>query len=48
MNPYLWEESKQENISKKDVGSCNKSKERICAKKGKDISIVKRRERGGM
>ena len=25
--------------------SCNKSKEKICAKKEKDISIVKRREK---
>ena len=25
--------------------SCNRNEERVCTKKGKDISIVKRRER---
>jgi len=27
------------------VGSCNRDKEEVCAKKGKSVSIVKERER---
>jgi len=30
------------------MGSCNRYKERICAKEGKDISVIERRERKGV
>jgi len=30
------------------MGLCNLYKEGLCAKKGKDVSAIKRRERGGV
>ena len=37
MDPYLWKESKWENADKEVVRLYNRSKERVYAKKGKDI-----------
>jgi len=48
MDPYLLEENKWENANKKVVELYNKSEERVCAKKRKGISIVKRRKKRGM
>ena len=45
MAPYLWKESKWENANKEVVESCDRGKERVCAKKGEDVSIIKERER---
>ena len=42
MNPYLQKESKQENTNKEDVRSCDRCEERVYAKEGKSVSIVKR------
>ena len=38
----------KENADKEDIGLCHRSQRRICSKKGKDIPIVKNRERGGI
>jgi len=48
VNSYLWKESKWEDINEKDVGSCDRSKGRVCTEKKKDIPIVKGRKRRGM
>ena len=45
---YLCKESNLENANKEGMGSCDWSEERICAKEGKDVSVVKRRERRDM
>ena len=44
INPYFWKESKWENTNKEVVELYNRGKGRVCAKKGEDISVVKRRE----
>jgi len=33
---------------KKTLGLCNRAKEKICAKKEKDVSVVERRKRRSM
>ena len=45
VNLYLWEKSKWKNTNKEDVGSYDRYKGRVCAKKGEGAPIVKRRER---
>ena len=42
MDLYLWKESKWEDANEEAMRSCNRSKGRVCTKKGKGISIVKR------
>ena len=41
---YFQKESKWKNANKKGIELCNKGEERICAKTGKYISAVKRKE----
>ena len=48
MDPYFWKKSKWENADKEVVRLYNRSKERVYAKKGKDIFIVKGREKRSM
>ena len=45
MDPYLQEENEWEDANKKDVKLYNKCEERVCAKKEKSISIVKKRKK---
>ena len=45
MDPCLWGKNKWKNANKKDIESCNRYKERVYDKKGKGISVVKRRLR---
>ena len=47
MEKSIWEERVRKNASAKGLGSCNRVKREVCAKKGKGIFIVKERERGG-
>ena len=47
MDKSIWKKAIREDANKKDVEPCNRYKGRVCAEEGKDISIVKRRERGG-
>jgi len=42
-----WKERVRKNASAKGLGSCDKVKRGVCAKKGKGVFIVKRREKGG-
>ena len=35
-------DSKQKDPNQKIIALCNKKKERICARKGKDLSVVKK------
>jgi len=44
----LWKESKWENANEESMRSYNRDKERICAEKEKDISVIKRREGRGV
>jgi len=48
MDTCLWKESKWENADKEVVRLYNRSKERVYAKKEKDIFIVKKREKRSM
>jgi len=47
MEKSIWEKRVGEDASVKGLGSCNRVKRGVCAKKGEGIFIVKRRERGG-
>ena len=47
MDSYLWKENKWEDANKEAVWSYNRSEERIYAKKGEGISIIKKGERRG-
>jgi len=40
-----WEERIRKNTSAKGLGSCDRVKRGVCAKKEKGVFIVKRRER---
>ena len=42
------EKDVREDVDKKDLGSCYRSKKRICSEKREDISIVKNKERGSV
>ena len=48
MDKSLWQETIRENAYKKNIGLCNRYKREICTEKRKGISIVERRERGGV
>jgi len=45
MNLYLWKESEWENANKESIESYNRGKEKVCAKEGKDVFVVKRRKK---
>ena len=40
MDKSIWEKTIGEDANEEGVKPCDKSKGRICAKKGKDVSIV--------
>ena len=46
MDQDIWEESKWKDIDKENIGSYHWHEERICAKEGKGVPIVKGRKRG--
>ena len=48
VNSCLWKGSKWEDANEEDVGSCDRSKGRVCTEKGKGGPIIKRRKRRGM
>ena len=41
----IWKERARKNASAKGLGSCDRVKRGVCAKKGKGVFIVKRREK---
>jgi len=43
----FWEKGARKDASAKSLGSCNRVKRRVCAKKGKGVFIVEGREKGG-
>jgi len=43
----IWKERVRNNASAKGLGSCDRVKRGVCAKKGEGVFIVERRERGG-
>ena len=45
MDKSIWEKTIRENADEKGVGLCNRSKRRVCAKKGESVSVVERRKR---
>ena len=45
VDSYVWKETDWKNADKKDMGSCNWDKEKVCAEEGKDVSVVKEGER---
>jgi len=47
MDKSFWKETVRKNADKKNMGLCNRSKERVYTEEGKSLSAVKRRERGG-
>jgi len=47
MEKSIWKKRVREDTSVKGLGSCNRVKRGVCAKKGKGIFIVEGRERGG-
>jgi len=47
MDKSFWKETVGKNANKKNMGSCNKSKERVYTEEGKSLSTVKRREGKG-
>jgi len=47
MNKSFWKETVKKNTDKKNMGLCNRSEGRVYTEKGKSLSAVKRRERGG-
>ncbi len=47
MDKSVQEEAVREDANEEGMGSCNRSKRRICAKEGESISAVKRRKRRG-
>ena len=46
MEKSIWEQRIGKNASTKGLGSCNRVKRGICAKKGEGVFIVKGREGG--
>jgi len=44
----IWEERVRKDASVKGLGSCNRVKRGVCAKKEESVFIVKGRERGGI
>ena len=48
VDSYLWKESKWKSANKKVVRSCNRGKERVCAKKEEGVPTVKKREKRSM
>jgi len=44
----IWEERVRKDASVKGLGSCNRVKRGVCAKKEESVFIVKERERGGI
>ena len=46
MEENIWKERVGKDINAKGLGSCNRNKRRVYAKKREGILIVKRRERG--
>ena len=47
MNKSIWEKAVGKNTYKEIVGSCDRHKEEVYAKKRESIPFVKRRKRGG-
>ena len=47
MEKSIWEEKVRKNASVKGLGSCDRVKRGVCAKKGKGVFIVEERERRG-
>ena len=48
VDPSLLEKNQQIDAHQKVMGSCYWNEGRFCAKEGKSISVVERREREGM
>ena len=48
INIYLWKETKWEDASKKDIGSCNWNKRRIYTEEEESISVLERGKRRGI
>ena len=46
MDQGIWEETIRKDTNEKGMGSCDRSKRGVCAKKGKDLPIVKGGKRG--
>jgi len=46
MEKSIWEERVRKNTSAKGLGSYNRVKTEVCAKKGESVLIVERKERG--
>jgi len=44
----IWKERSRKNASAKGLGSCDRVKRGVCAKKEEGVFIIKRRERGGI
>jgi len=47
MDKGIRKEEVRKDADKEGVGSCDRCKEGVCSEKGKDVPIVKRREREG-
>ena len=47
MNKGVWKEIVREDADKKGMGPYNRYEGRVCTKKGKGVSVVKRGKRGG-
>ena len=48
VDSYVWKETEWKNTDKKDMGSYNWDKGKVCAEEGKDVSVVKEGERRGV
>ena len=47
MDKSVWKEAIREDTNKKGVRPCDRCEGRVCAKEGKDVSVVKGGKGGG-
>ena len=45
MDKGIWEETIRENADEEGVGPCDRGKRGVCTEEGKDLPIIKERER---